>query len=101
MPKQFKERPGTSSAKLKAASLIPNASLVTLDAGHFIPLDQPNDVADCLRAFFRVNHSSMDFPTSARKRTQQGDAPQALVPATVRNSASVYSSAQYLLSVIP
>ena len=85
----------------RAASLIPNASLVTLDAGHFIPLDRPNDVADCLRAFFRVNHSSMDFPTSARKRTQQGDAPQALVPATVRNSASVYSSAQYLLSVIP
>jgi len=63
----------------RAASLIPNASLVTLDAGHFIPLDRPNDVADCLRAFFRGNHASMDFPTSARNRTKQAAVAQAVV----------------------
>jgi len=49
LPASFAER---------AAKLIPNASLVMLDAGHFIPLERPNQVADDLRAFFRVNHAS-------------------------------------------
>jgi pimeloyl-ACP methyl ester carboxylesterase len=40
----------------RASELIPNASLVTLDSGHFIPLNQPEPVASRLARFFG-NHS--------------------------------------------
>jgi pimeloyl-ACP methyl ester carboxylesterase len=36
----------------RAASLMPNASMVTLDSSHFIPLHQPEPVATRLSAFF-------------------------------------------------
>jgi pimeloyl-ACP methyl ester carboxylesterase len=36
----------------RASELIPNASLVKLDSGHFIPLDQPGPVAARLAGFF-------------------------------------------------
>ena len=36
----------------RAARLLPNASMVTVDAGHFIPLDQPESVAARLSDFF-------------------------------------------------
>jgi pimeloyl-ACP methyl ester carboxylesterase len=39
----------------RASSLIPNASMVTLDSGHFIPLHQPEFVASRLAGFF-CNH---------------------------------------------
>jgi pimeloyl-ACP methyl ester carboxylesterase len=39
----------------RAAALIPNSTVVTLDSGHFIPIEKPNDVAGCLRNFFRDN----------------------------------------------
>jgi pimeloyl-ACP methyl ester carboxylesterase len=51
----------------RAASLIPHSSVVTLDAGHFIPLDRPNDVATGLRSFFAENHATMGFPIRSRK----------------------------------
>ena len=41
----------------RAAELMPNASMVTLESGHFIPLSQPEPVATRLAGFFR-NHSS-------------------------------------------
>ena len=37
----------------RASSLMPNASMVTLDSGHFIPLHQPESVATQLAGFFR------------------------------------------------
>jgi pimeloyl-ACP methyl ester carboxylesterase len=40
----------------RASELIPNATLVTLESGHFIPLDQPEPVATRLAGFFG-NHS--------------------------------------------
>ena len=40
----------------RASQLIPNASMVTLDSGHFIPLNQPEPVATRLAGFFG-NHS--------------------------------------------
>ena len=51
LPASFAER---------AASLIPNSTLFTLDAGHFIPLDRPNEVAARLRSFFQENHAKME-----------------------------------------
>ena len=58
LPASFAER---------AASLIPHSKVVTLDAGHFIPLDKPKDVAACLRSFFAENRTMMDLPTRARE----------------------------------
>jgi pimeloyl-ACP methyl ester carboxylesterase len=51
----------------RAASLIPHSKVVTLDAGHFIPLDKPKDVATCLRSFFAENRTTMDLSTRARE----------------------------------
>jgi pimeloyl-ACP methyl ester carboxylesterase len=36
----------------RAAALIPNASMVTLDSGHFLPLHQPENIASSLAQFF-------------------------------------------------
>jgi pimeloyl-ACP methyl ester carboxylesterase len=36
----------------RASELIPNASLIRLDSGHFIPLDRPEPVAAGLAGFF-------------------------------------------------
>jgi pimeloyl-ACP methyl ester carboxylesterase len=36
----------------RASELIPNASMVTLESGHFIPLNQPEPVASRLAGFF-------------------------------------------------
>jgi len=58
LPAEFAER---------AASLIPHSSMVTLDAGHFIPLDRPNDAAACLRAFIREHRATMAAPMRVRK----------------------------------
>jgi pimeloyl-ACP methyl ester carboxylesterase len=63
LPASFAER---------AASLIPRSSLVTLDAGHFIPLERPKAVAACLRSFFRANCATMDVPMQARAHKQRG-----------------------------
>lgn len=38
----------------RAASLLPDASVVTLDSGHFIPLNQPESVAQRLSSFFAM-----------------------------------------------
>jgi len=43
----------------RAASLIPHSRVVKLDAGHFIPLDRPNEVAASLRSFFAENRATM------------------------------------------
>jgi pimeloyl-ACP methyl ester carboxylesterase len=51
----------------RAASLIPNSTVITLDAGHFIPLNRPNEVAARLRSFFRENHATMESPVRTRK----------------------------------
>jgi pimeloyl-ACP methyl ester carboxylesterase len=44
----------------RAASLIPVSKVVTLDTGHFIPVDKPTDVAASLRSFFEENNTAMD-----------------------------------------
>jgi pimeloyl-ACP methyl ester carboxylesterase len=36
----------------RASALIPNSSMVTLDAGHFLPLHEPESVAAQLAHFF-------------------------------------------------
>ncbi|MFP5229073.1 MAG: alpha/beta fold hydrolase [Acidobacteriota bacterium] len=36
----------------RASALLPNASLLTLDSGHFLPLNQPQAVANSLAGFF-------------------------------------------------
>jgi pimeloyl-ACP methyl ester carboxylesterase len=56
----------------RAASLIPRSRVVTLDAGHFIPLDRPEDVAASLRSFFAENHTTMDAAIRARKNRNRG-----------------------------
>jgi pimeloyl-ACP methyl ester carboxylesterase len=53
LPASFAER---------AASLIPHSKVVTLDAGHFIPLDKPKEVVACLRSFFAENRTAMILP---------------------------------------
>jgi pimeloyl-ACP methyl ester carboxylesterase len=60
LPASFAER---------AASLIPHSRVVTLDTGHFIPLDKPKDVAACLRSFFAENRATMDLPLRATNRS--------------------------------
>jgi pimeloyl-ACP methyl ester carboxylesterase len=47
----------------RASSLMPNASMVTLDSGHFIPLHQPESVAARLAGFFAGEPSAL--PASA------------------------------------
>jgi len=42
----------------RAAELIPNASMVTLESGHFIPLSQAEPVASRLAGFFGSNQST-------------------------------------------
>ena len=56
----------------RAASLIPRSRVVTLDAGHFIPLDRPEDVAANLRSFFAENHTTMDVAIRTRKNRNPG-----------------------------
>lgn len=50
----------------RAASLIPHARVVTLDAGHFLPLHRPKDIAASLRTFFLENHAIMKLPARSR-----------------------------------
>jgi pimeloyl-ACP methyl ester carboxylesterase len=38
----------------RACALMPNADMVTLDSGHFIPLHQPESVAARLAGFFEA-----------------------------------------------
>jgi pimeloyl-ACP methyl ester carboxylesterase len=42
----------------RASDLIPNASMVTIEAGHFIPLNQPEPVATELAGFFQFHTES-------------------------------------------
>jgi pimeloyl-ACP methyl ester carboxylesterase len=53
----------------RAASLIPHSRVVTLDTGHFIPLDKPKDVAVCLQSFFAENSSTNDIAIRATNRS--------------------------------
>lgn len=40
----------------RASALLPNASLLTLDSGHFLPLNQPDAVASSLASFFATGY---------------------------------------------
>ena len=51
----------------RAASLIPGSNMVTLEAGHFIPLERPKEVAACLRNFFQENTAEVVVPRRNRK----------------------------------
>ena len=53
----------------RAASLIPHSTVVTLDTGHFIPLDKPKDVAVCLQSFFAENSGTNDIAIRATNRS--------------------------------
>jgi pimeloyl-ACP methyl ester carboxylesterase len=55
----------------RAAHLIPNASLITVDAGHFLPLEKPGDVAQGLRTFFAENRATIAFPVPAQRSRKQ------------------------------
>jgi pimeloyl-ACP methyl ester carboxylesterase len=56
-----------SSFAERAALLIPHSRVVTLDTGHFIPIERPKDVAAYLRGFFVENRTAMDPPIQTRK----------------------------------
>jgi pimeloyl-ACP methyl ester carboxylesterase len=58
LPASFAER---------AASLISNSTLVTLDAGHFVPLERPNEVVTCLQSFFCENYETSTLPMRTRR----------------------------------
>ncbi len=45
----------------RASELMPNASMITLDSGHFIPLNQPESVATGLAGFF--DHHAQNAPS--------------------------------------
>lgn len=47
----------------RASTLLPNARLLTLDSGHFLPLKQPEAVANSLASFFATAHPPA--PTSS------------------------------------
>jgi len=51
----------------RAALLISHSRVVELDAGHFIPLDKPNEVAASLRSFFAENCTTIPLRTQSRK----------------------------------
>ena len=57
----------------RAASLVRNSTVVTLDAGHFIPLERPSEVCVSLRAFFAEKSAAMAAPVQARKARKQID----------------------------
>ena len=56
----------------RAASLIPHSKVVMLDAGHFIPLDKPKEVAACLQSFFAENRTAMAVPIRNLKLKKRG-----------------------------
>lgn len=56
----------------RAASLIAHSKVVTLDAGHFIPLDKPKEVAAHLRSFFAENRTEMVPPIRDYKLKKRG-----------------------------
>jgi pimeloyl-ACP methyl ester carboxylesterase len=50
---------------IRAANLIKNAQLITLDSGHFIPIERAAEVARHLRAYFGsqgANHAGESYP---------------------------------------
>jgi pimeloyl-ACP methyl ester carboxylesterase len=51
----------------RAASLIPRSDIVTVDAGHFIPLERPSEVAASLADFFRGNNAELVVRRQDRK----------------------------------
>jgi pimeloyl-ACP methyl ester carboxylesterase len=55
----------------RAASIIPNSTMVTLDSGHFIPLERPDEVAFRLRTFFEENCMMMAVSMRALKTSEQ------------------------------
>lgn len=50
----------------RASLLIPNAQLVVLDSGHFIPLRQPESVATSLAQFFDAQSAQVILPVAAQ-----------------------------------
>lgn len=50
----------------RASLLIPNARLVVLDSGHFIPLRQPESVAASLAQFFGAQSAPANLPAVAQ-----------------------------------
>ena len=67
LPASFAER---------AALLIPNSTLVTLDAGHFVPLERPDEVASCVRKFFRKNRETSSLPIQNLRTRKQTAVPR-------------------------
>ena len=74
----------------RAVSLIPDASMVTLDAGHFIPLDRPSEVASSLHNFFREKGTTVELQPRAAKASKRVARPRS--PAPKRISIEVHSS---------
>jgi len=67
LPASFAER---------AALLIPNSTFVTLDAGHFVPLERPNEVVSRVRIFFRKNRERSPLPIQTLKTGKQSAVPR-------------------------
>ena len=66
LPKTFAQRAG---------ALIPNSKLVMVDAGHFIPLNNPKVVATELLRFFEGRNDRKKLQTRAR-RVRRADSPR-------------------------
>ena len=61
----------------RAASLIPRSDIVTVDAGHFIPLERPSEVATSLVSFFREYGAEVIVPRQDRNiRISKAHAPR-------------------------
>lgn len=67
LPASFAER---------AVLLIPNSTLVTLDAGHFVPLERPDKVANNIRIFIRKNCKTSPLPIRTSKTRKQTAVPR-------------------------
>jgi pimeloyl-ACP methyl ester carboxylesterase len=55
----------------RAASLIRHSSVITLDAGHFLPIERPGDVAGLLQTFFADNRAPLELPIKPAKPRQR------------------------------
>jgi pimeloyl-ACP methyl ester carboxylesterase len=51
----------------RAASLIRHSSIITLDAGHFLPIERPGEVAALLQAFFTENQGTLESSVKTAK----------------------------------
>jgi pimeloyl-ACP methyl ester carboxylesterase len=62
----------------RAASIIPNSTMITLDSGHFIPLEKPDEISACLDTFFEKNRTTASPTVHALKSRKLSPLPRTL-----------------------